>query len=617
MGENNYVSFYSGEYSSLNPDYGNFTGYRLDSSQLGFPGSAQTANQLNEAINAIKQGVRAFEVTMASPEAAEQIPKQHFKEIMALTKLTGVKPSVHAPVIDAAGFGQRGWEGEHAREDAERRLFETVKKSYELDPKGNVPVVMHSSGGIPGTEWRPAKGIKPGEKGRFKEQKIFVIDQETGQIVTALQEERKFLPGMEKKEHWEKGVLRTPIKELENLNATEWENKLTNLAFYKKEADEALSNLTKVPGIIEITKTQIKSNPFKEPEKYSKELRELQQKNPDAWNQLEKASLFLENNQQNFTTLFHKAYKYGTSEQKKELKQLSDDFKNQQKKIKSRNPYEQQTAYSNIIDNAVARLREITMRNPPKVYETAEKFSMEKTAKTFGNIAFKSYKKFGENSPIIAVENMMQGMAFSRAQDMEKLINKTRKVFVEKAVEQGTSESEAEAQAEKIIGATWDVGHLNMMRKAGFTEEDVVKESERIAKLVKHVHITDNFGYSDAHLPPGMGNVPFKKIFEQLGKQGKFDKIRKIVEAPGFVQHFKKSPHPWTLAAFGAPIYKTGTAPYWHQAVGFPGSYFAFPMAYLPEKHFSTYGTGFSSLPEELGGQIPGTQSRFSGTQNT
>jgi hypothetical protein len=40
-------------------------------------------------------------------------------------------------------------------------------------------------------------------------------------------------------------------------------------------------------------------------------------------------------------------------------------------------------------------------------------------------------------------------------------------------------------------------------------------------------------------------------------------------------------------------------------------------MAYLPEKHFSTYGTGFSSLPEELGGQIPGTQSRFSGTQNT
>jgi hypothetical protein len=28
------------------------------------------------------------------------------------------------------------------------------------------------------------------------------------------------------------------------------------------------------------------------------------------------------------------------------------------------------------------------------------------------------------------------------------------------------------------------------------------------------------------------------------------------------------------------------------------------------------YGSNFASLPEELGGQIPGTQSRFSGTPN-
>jgi hypothetical protein len=39
-------------------------------------------------------------------------------------------------------------------------------------------------------------------------------------------------------------------------------------------------------------------------------------------------------------------------------------------------------------------------------------------------------------------------------------------------------------------------------------------------------------------------------------------------------------------------------------------------MAYMPEKHFSIYGGGFSGLPQELGGQIAGTQSRFSGTPN-
>jgi len=68
--------------------------------------------------------------------------------------------------------------------------------------------------------------------------------------------------------------------------------------------------------------------------------------------------------------------------------------------------------------------------------------------------------------------------------------------------------------------------------------------------------------------------------------------------------------------AIGSPIYSMEMAPYWNQAYGTRGAYFAYPMAHMPEKHFSTYGSGFSSLPEELGGQIPGSQSRFAGTPN-
>ena len=113
-----------------------------------------------------------------------------------------------------------------------------------------------------------------------------------------------------------------------------------------------------------------------------------------------------------------------------------------------------------------------------------------------------------------------------------------------------------------------------------------------------------------------MGNVPTKEIMEQLEKAGALKDTRAIVEAGAFVQHFKKSPHPFVLSAFGSPIYGAKMAPYWNQVAGVQGNYFEFPMAQMPEKHFSIYGSGFSMLPEELGGMMPGTQSRFTGTPN-
>jgi len=182
----------------------------------------------------------------------------------------------------------------------------------------------------------------------------------------------------------------------------------------------------------------------------------------------------------------------------------------------------------------------------------------------------------------------------------------------------GMNKKEANEVAEKLIGVTWDVGHLNLLKKAGFNDEDIIKATKEIQPYVKHVHLTDNFGYSDSHLAPGMGNVPIKEILKELEKNGKLDQISKIVEAPGFVQHFKRSPHGLTLAALGSPLYGPKMAPYWNQVASMAsgGGYFGSPLAMMPEKHFSLYGSGFSSLPMEVGGQIPGTGSRFSGTPN-
>jgi sugar phosphate isomerase/epimerase len=80
------------------------------------------------------------------------------------------------------------------------------------------------------------------------------------------------------------------------------------------------------------------------------------------------------------------------------------------------------------------------------------------------------------------------------------------------------SESDAKKKAQEIIGVTFDLGHANINKKYGFTDKDIIKEAEALAKNVKHVHLADNFGYNDSHLPPGMGNVATRK-FRKIRKR--------------------------------------------------------------------------------------------------
>jgi sugar phosphate isomerase/epimerase len=627
-------TFYSGGYSSLNPNYGNFVGYRLNSSVIGSPTGIQTANQINEVVSRIREGVKNVELQPIQPEVFEQIPKQHFKEISQVSRLAGVKPSIHAPIIDAAGFGERGYEGDKARGDAEARLWNVIEKAHDLDEKGRVPVVIHSTAGIPGSDYRPEDKKKPGESGRFRENRLILINQETRELVP-LEEERKYYPNTNPKDFEEGrknielgGTLRVPRDEIETLNLTEWDNKLANIGTFEKNAREII-------GQAPLFLADHLNKPLSQ--ELLKEIKNPQE--GEALNRLRQADLFVDNARMAFNSLFHKAYKYANdNEERKKIEEVGKEYSllmssghvlaldsngrplsgSDGRYIKKVGAVESEMK---ILDDAVVKLREVIEEHGvPQVYKPVEEFAKDKAAETFGNLAFKSVKEYKESAPFLAIENMYQGMAFSRAEDMQGLIDSARKKFVENAVKSvkngglGMDEKEAKKRAEEVIGMTLDVGHLNMMRKHGFSEEDVIKEAGKMAKMVKHVHLTDNFGYSDSHLPPGMGNVPLKDILKQLEKDGKLQDFRAIVEAGTFVQHFKKSPYTHVLSAFGSPIYGPSKPVYWNQTADVQGGYFGSPMAYFPEKHFSLYGSGFSGLPEELGGQMPGTQSKFAGT---
>jgi hypothetical protein len=621
-GSGNYESFYGGDISSFNPEYGHFTGYRIAGGQLGQTTNPASANQLDETVKTLKTGVRHIEVAMLGPavnDLDQTIPKEHFKEIRALMKLSGATTSLHGPIIDPAGFVQNGVD-ETERINAERRFFDAVEKGHELNPKGNTTVVFHASNGMPGGIFTVDESKKPGEEGRLIKEKGFAINQDTGQVAP-LKRERKFYP--EYPDQLEKGKLQTVESQLNSINATEWESKMTELAQFNKHADEVIGSSElyfKEERDFNVGITREGQAVLINPE--TKEVNPMTPAQEKNYQNMKNADIFLENVSQNFRGIFNKAYEYGSPEQQKELKKLASDYKEGLESFHPtrENPNEKllMPIYKkNLLQGAIMKLNQITEGGhaAPEIYTSTEEFALNKSSETFANTAVRSYKEFGKNMPVIAIENWAPGMAFNRGEDLKKLVETTREKFAEKLnKEKNIGLSKARKIAEKQIGATWDVGHINMHKKYGLTDEDIVRETQEVASVVKHLHLTDNFGFSDSHLVPGMGNVPFKKHLEKLEKEGVLDKVKKIVEAGGYIKDIsQKGAHSETLTAFGSSIYGAKMAPYWNQTIGLSGGYSGGFGMINPQTHHSIYGAGFSNLPTELGGQIPGGGSRFSG----
>ncbi len=585
----NYEFFYDGAGSSLNPESSEFfIGYRFPVSRIGAPTSIQTADQIRDVSARLSEGMKIVELQPIQPMTFETIPKQHLQDINRLSKLVGSEVSIHAPMIDPAGFSEQGRWNESNREEAERQLWNVVERSHELNPQGNVPVTVHASS-VLAEEYR--KGVE-GEK-----EMIVLVNQESGEMAAAKREE-KFYPEEKVKE------IHTPERQLKVINDAEWINNFHPLLVIKQDANEMMKD--SLEELMTIT-DKLRRH----------ETAGLTEKQIAALNQLRSSSIYLADIEMKLRAMYDRAYKYGSEKDKAKLQGVARDWQQQAKFIEEEgqkgriSEVDFAKMRSDLIDKSIAILHSI---EPPKVYKPLEEFALEKTSRTLADVSFQAYKKFKDNAPIINVENFIPGSAFSRAEELKKLIDASREEFVRNAVKEGYSASEARQNAEKLIGVTWDIGHINMLRKAGYGKEEIIKETRKIAPYVKHLHLTDNFGFNDSHLPIGMGEVPVKEMMKELEKAGYSGKA--IMEAGGFVSQFKVSPHPYVLEALGSPLYSAYMQPFWNQVRGTEGIYSAGYGLMLPEQHFSMYGSGFSTLPSEVGGQVPSGKSRFAGTPN-
>jgi len=580
-------NLYQGGVSSFTPSYGDiFTGYNVEAGTLGVTTDPRTINLSKSASAKLATGAKQIELTLVTPEIFDNIAKQQLQEVHRLSKLTGSEVSVHAPVMDSSGLVPQQGFSEINREGAEKRMADILERSHEVDPRGNISVTFHSSEGLPGTQWETFDGER-------KAKRIIAVDKETGEMIS-LQTRQRYDPG----EDLSKAQPSPPEKELEIANHSKWHNALTQLLFSKERADEILQqNQTKIAHLLDgINKGTIKEEDIRKVPEYSQ-----------SYNYLRTADEYLKDVHEHIRQLFSKAYEYGTVDQQKQLAKISEEFK----KDSEGGDIMAQSKAMHVLLNKLSSRRDVI----PEMYSPIDKFAAEKSSQSFGNAAFEAYKKFGTKAPVMNIENPPAGAALSTGEDLRNLVIKSREQFVKQAVESGKlSKSEAKAQAEKLIGATWDVGHINMLRRQGATEKDIIRETEKISPYVKHIHLSDNFGFEHTELPMGMGNVPLKEMMEKLPEKD----IKKIIEVgPQWFQEYQTAPLKESLESMNAPIYSTGVGPFWSQTQGFYQDYISgMEGAWFPPQNFQMWGSGFSmaSLPRELGGNMPGGGSRMGGT---
>ena len=226
VGEYAIRDIYQGGYSSLDPNRSYSTGY-VTAGSLGLTTDPRSANVIKETSGKLSTGVKKIELALVTPEIFDSIPKQQLEEVKRLSKLTGIDVSVHGPVMDSAGITQQGF-SEVNRESSERKIADVIKRSHEVDPSGNMPVVFHSAEGIAGTELETL-----GDQRKAK--RMIAVDRESGKMIP-----------LEKDIRYDLGEGRREISAEENLNianSSEWTNSLRQIEFNRESAERVLQDI--------------------------------------------------------------------------------------------------------------------------------------------------------------------------------------------------------------------------------------------------------------------------------------------------------------------------------------------------------------------------------------
>ncbi len=660
------MPFHNEYYTGLDPYTGasviqNVGEYYAKAGTIGGTTSINTPNQLAELGLRLNAGVKNVEISgPLDPTVFEQVPITHMEEMRRLAKLTDSTVSLHAPMIDLGGFTERGTWDEVERAKTESVVHGIIDKAMVMDPQGNIPITIHTTRGTPAYFWQKGLEVEKGGK-PIDYNTMFAIDQESGQLVP-LKYEKKYYPGEIKTWY--------PEERLVNANQTHWDEEKLKVHSYLKDKRELAersnmlgkqlaslqyaekNNIPLTPEeqrkkqMLEDNKVQIDSHISEIDTRVNSEVNEIhhkfvsypftnKNKGADAIRYQETKKDLKE-----FTEKLGKQmeFKKKIAEQIKERYQKDEQFRKEVEKS-NRDPIEEAVInkFGNEYIPEERVLKVISKLPAPRQFIPVDEFAKHKVAETVVNSAMygfekalketKDVNKAMKKAPILAIENWYPEMVLSRGQNFREFLDEARDNFAKELEQKKHLDTKkAREVAENLIGATWDVGHIYMMRRFGYgkeeTEQLVLKDVEALAKdnpgIIKKIHLADNFGYSDSHLAPGMGDVPIKEQLAIFEKWGAFAQGAPLInEAGAFDAQFRESSLPYTFEALGSPLYSHIMNPVWSNIRETFDPYMVGHGNILPDIHFKDlYGGGFSNLPRELGGQVGGDQSRFSGTPN-
>ena len=229
---------------------------------------------------------------------------------------------------------------------------------------------------------------------------------------------------------------------------------------------------------------------------------------------------------------------------------------------------------------------------------TQEEYAVKKSAQSLaeaGLYAMEQTKQKKVERPVfVSPENIFVEQYGGHPQELKKLILESRNQMKDMLIKKGKSESEAQRLSEQHIKATFDVGHANTWKKY-FKGEDkdfqkwLINQTRDLMKsnVIGHVHITDNMGYADDHLPPGEGTVPIKEFTKALKEEG----YKGTIVAEGGDWEHQNLLGAWR--ALNSPIYKTQT---WSDIED----------SYLGRTHSPSYLVGQAAPSEEFRGAEQG-----------
>ena len=255
------------------------------------------------------------------------------------------------------------------------------------------------------------------------------------------------------------------------------------------------------------------------------------------------------------------------------------------------------------------------------VFVTATDYMNEMMPNQITRLAMASYKT--KSQPVLAIENMPMHQ-FGKPEEVIKIVEESRKKFAKELEDkEGLDYDQARETANKLIGSTMDIGHLNTLKakinpdtNKYWTDEDLKKEAEKMAKAgIKLVHIADNIGEfgKDSHLMLGRGNAKIDEMLDILKEngfkgqaaiesyegEGEFDKVwaRNNIRVLGSMYESGRGPSIMDVD-LSAP-YSSRSSNYGHK---------------VSDLHWSQWGGPFAGMHTTFGGGGGDKRDGFSGT---